>query len=345
MRIILAYKNFAANKHISHIGLGVAAVATQKELLSYGYDAHVWPITSALELRQRINLSNSRHHHEPRITHVIISAPWIPTKDMQDLCNLFPHIQFVMCSHSNVGFLQADFNGVRLIREALELEMFTANFRVAGNSEKFCHWIRQAYGRPCLFLPNLYHLHQGERRHRPRWKGGVLRIGIFGAVRALKNGSTAVGAAIQIAKDLGAETQIWMSTGRTEGGGDVVMRSVQEMVRGVDNVSLHAAGWRTWPQFRALVGSMHLLLQPSYTESFNMVTADGVAEGVPSVVSAAIDWVPSDWIAHFDDVNELAQTGKKLLRSRCAARRGKKALEQYVRHGIKHYARFFALTS
>jgi hypothetical protein len=32
---------------------------------------------------------------------------------------------------------------------------------------------------------------------------------------------------------------------------------------------------------------MHLLIQVSYTESFNMVTADGVLEGVPSVTSDA----------------------------------------------------------
>jgi hypothetical protein len=34
---------------------------------------------------------------------------------------------------------------------------------------------------------------------------------------------------------------------------------------------------------------VHLLLQPSFTQSFNVVTADGVHQGVPSVVSDAID--------------------------------------------------------
>ena len=72
-------------------------------------------------------------------------------------------------------------------------------------------------------------------------------------------------------------------------------------------------GWQSWPKFRKTVAHMHLLLQPSYTESFNMVTADGVAEGVPSVVSEAIDWAPEDWKADVDDVLDIARTGRKLL--------------------------------
>ena len=51
---------------------------------------------------------------------------------------------------------------------------------------------------------------------------------------------------------------------------------------------------------------MHVLLQPSFTESFNVVTADGIAEGVPSVVSDAIDWVPRRWMAKADDPRDVA---------------------------------------
>jgi hypothetical protein len=36
--------------------------------------------------------------------------------------------------------------------------------------------------------------------------------------------------------------------------------------------------WQSWPQFLATVGSMDLLLQPSYTEGFNMASADGIAQ-------------------------------------------------------------------
>jgi hypothetical protein len=74
---------------------------------------------------------------------------------------------------------------------------------------------------------------------------------------------------------------------------------------------------------------MHLLLQPSYTETFNVVTADGVAEGVASVVSDAIEWAPENWKARRDDVDDIAKTGIRLLRDKSAPRKGLRALQKY----------------
>ena len=109
--------------------------------------------------------------------------------------------------------------------------------------------------------------------------------------------------------------------GRAEGGGEVVLSAVKEMLAGLPGVTLHLNGWQSWPSFRKTVAHMNLLLQPSYTESFNMVTADGVAEGVPSVVSSAIDWAPEDWKANVDDVLDIARIGRRLLFDERAAER------------------------
>lgn len=122
------------------------------------------------------------------------------------------------------------------------------------------------------------------------------------------------------------------------------MAAVREMLAGMPNVSLMLNGWQPWPKFRKIVGHMHLLLQPSYTESFNMVTADGVAEGVPSVVSEAIDWAPQHWKADVDDVRDIARVGRHLLADTHAAREGWRALTDYVRDGIAAYRDFFAAT-
>ena len=100
MSVVLAYKNFAANRNISHIGLGVAAINTAKVLRREGIKADVWPILSAADLRKRLAESPSDH--------VIISAPWIPSADMQALSAEHPDTQFAVNCHSNVGFLRAD---------------------------------------------------------------------------------------------------------------------------------------------------------------------------------------------------------------------------------------------
>jgi hypothetical protein len=88
---------------------------------------------------------------------------------------------------------------------------------------------------------------------------------------------------------------------------------------------------------------MHLLLQPSYTESFNMVTADGIAEGVPSVVSNAIDWAPKHWKADVDDVLDISRVGRALLHDSHAAHDGLRALRSYIVDGLQAYQHFFSV--
>jgi hypothetical protein len=85
---------------------------------------------------------------------------------------------------------------------------------------------------------------------------------------------------------------------------------------------------------------MHLLMQPSYTESFNVVTADGVAEGVPSVVSDAIDWAPGSWKAPVDDAHAMACVGRKLLASRWAPRQGLAALKGHNKRALAAWNEF-----
>lgn len=335
MSVVLAYKNFAANRNISHIGLGVAAINTAKVLRREGIPTEVWPIVSAADLRARLSAAPHRH--------VIVSAPWIPAVDLQRLSNDFPETHFTVTCHSNVGFLQADRNGVKLVRETLDLELGTSNVHFAGNSLRFCDWITETFGAPCAYLPNLYYLESHPVRSQHAFCGGALRIGVFGATRPLKNLMSAAGAALEIARSLRAPLELWLSGARTEGGGEGVLGAVKEMLNGLPDVNLTTNGWQSWPNFRKTVGHMHLLLQPSYTESFNMVTADGVAEGVPSAVSNAIDWAPSDWKADVDDVLDLARVGRRLLFDTRAAQDGFRALQAYVSDGVDSYRKFFTI--
>src|SRR5580704_11676901 len=334
-RLVLAYKNFAAQHNISHIGLGVSALNTCKVLRRAGIVVDVWPILSAQDLRDRLK-------RDPA-SHVVISAPWMPSAETQALVLANSSTRFAVNCHSNVGFLQADTNGVRLVREAMEVEMAAHNFHLGGNSMRFCNWIRSAYTRPCMYLPNLYYLEAGSLPYHPLFSGGTLRIGAFGATRPLKNLMSAAGAALEIAHRYKANLEFWLSAGRTEGGGDVVLRSVHAMLDGLPNVKVIENGWQCWPKFRQSVAHMHLLLQPSYTESFNMVTADGVAEGVPSVVSEAIDWAPDQWKAMTDDVLDMARVGRYLLTDPHAPQDGLDALVSHNTEGLRAWQSFLTL--
>lgn len=343
VRVVFFYKNFAINRGISHIGLGVSAANTMKVLLKTGIWAEVKPAVSAKDIDDTLTAmqADAIKTGQIQVSHAVISAPWVPTKDMALILSHHPNVQFTLLCHSNVGFLQADSNGVKLIREGLNLQLGTHNFKVAGNSEKFCNWLSRAYTAPCLFLPNLYDYTENGGFHlRAPWQGGVLRIGCFGAIRPLKNTMSAAGAALQMADALRVDMEFWVSGGRAEGGGQTVLNAVKEMLGNVKGVKLVENNWQSWAEFRKTVRYMNLLMQPSYTESFNVVTADGIIEGVPSAVSEAIDWAPDHWTACSDDCGDIARIGTALLNDQFAAQDGFAALKTHVDDGLKTWIKY-----
>ena len=335
-RVLICYKNFAAfNPQISHIGLGVSAQNTAKVLVAHNVDAFVRPVRNAQDILDALKKLEA--------THVVISAPWLSAPDLVTLINQVPDVQFSVNCHSNVGFLQADARGVDLLRQYIDVEQGSTNFAISANSEKGALWLRTAYRCPCEYLPNLYYLDYSAASHRRLWNGGILRIGAFGATRPLKNLMSAAGAALVLANDLRADVEFHVSSGRTEGGGNTIIRAIQAMLANLPNIKLVQDGWQSWSQFRDIVRSMHVLMSVSYTESFNMVTADGVAEGVPSVVSDAIDWAPNYWVAAADQTNEIARIARQLVVDPNAARDGYIALENHNSDGFNAWCQYMGI--
>ena len=105
-RVVLTYKNFPVAHHVSHIGLGVSALNTAKVLRQNGIHADVWPILGAKDLAARIAATN------PKPSHIVIGAPWIPTLDLQAfLIFRFPDIEFSVVSFQRrFPFCRSDSN-------------------------------------------------------------------------------------------------------------------------------------------------------------------------------------------------------------------------------------------
>ena len=326
------YKNFAAFKNISHIGLGVAALANAEYLNSHGEHATVFPVRHNIDIVREIKEYAAEHKHP--LTHVVISAPWISTRDMGAIVEHFPMIQFVVVSHSNVGFLQADPAGIHLLRDYIELSLKFDNLSVGGNSKRFTDWITEAYDVHAVLLPNMYPIRPFARKKN----SDVIKIGSFGAIRPLKNQLTAAAAAVTISKRLDLSVEFHLSAGREEGGGNIVLNSIQQMTEDIPNFKLALDGWRGWLEFKELVAEMDLLIHPSYTESFNIVTADGVSQGVPTVGSEAIHWLPKEWKADSDDAIRIAEVGLKLLKE--GPKKGIEALNRHNELGLIQWKKF-----
>jgi hypothetical protein len=338
VRVILAYKSPQAENPIAcHAGLGVTAANAAEMLVEHGIDSEALAVTDGFFLRDKL-----RAQAWGAVTHVVLCAPFFDTAFLETLCREFTAIEFSVVFHSNVGFLGVDNWSTGVLGEQIALEKTLVNFRTAGNSAKFCAAVNQAFGAPCALLPNLYFLHGPVERVRAPWKSGVLRIGAFGATRVLKNLPTAAWAAKIIANDLNAQTEFWVSGGREEGkGADSVLDNVRKLFAGSTQIQLVEAPWAPWLEFRrSVVRRMNLHLQPSYTESFNGVVADAIAEGVPSVVGPAIDWVPPSWISNPDDAVAIAHVGEALLKDKHAPRDGYRALVKHNQDAIASWRAF-----
>jgi hypothetical protein len=334
VRALLIYKTLDASSP-SHVGLGVVAACTAKTLRAAGIWAEAWGCTDSGNLRSRLERACSvaveRGQLQP--THIVIHAPWIATCDLAAMARDFPDVVFVVVSHSNFGFLAADPHAVQLLREAVELQHSLHNVLVAGNSEKFVRAASVIWNTAFTLLPNLYDLSEPMPPGRPAWDGQSLRLGLFGECRILKNGLTAAAAAASIAATLRVPTELYVSEANA---------AMRELCEQAPSLKLVSTGWLPWAKFRPLVGHMHLLLQPSFTESFNCVTADGVHQGVPSVVSAAIDWAPARWQADADDAEDLVRVAQYLLKTPQALEDGRRVLLAYVDHALQTWFAFLA---
>src|SRR5262249_24913812 len=142
-----------------------------------------------------------------------------------------------------------------------------------------------AYSGHALYLPNLYDLERVTRRRARRHRSRLLRIGSFGALRLLKNHSTAAAAALMLARKSGCDLELWISTESDTEGGSAVLHALRKMFAGLTWARLVEQPWQDWACFRRTVAGMDLCIQVSMTETFNITSADAVAEGVPSVVS------------------------------------------------------------
>lgn len=326
VRVLFFYRSFAYFPNVSHVGLGISSNQNYKVLRQNGIDALVRPLAYEKDMRKPLDSDKG-------ITHVISSAPWISSAQLAYIADQFPEVSFSVNCHSNIGFLQSDPGAIRMIREEIDLEQWKHNFHVSGNSEPYCQAINDIYGAPCTFLPNLYYLDDTANvaTARPRWSGGVLRVGLFGAPRAQKNVLSGAAGAMIAARDVGAPLELYVNSGRNDGGEAVrILNAVKALTSGVPNVTLKYAPWMAWPEFRRFIGTMHVCVQASYTETFNIVTADAASQqgGVPSVVSDAITWAPSEWKAKVDDPQDIARKLVGILYDPAAGRRGITALSE-----------------
>jgi hypothetical protein len=317
-----------------HRGLGINALMTVKCLRKAGICADLSAVMHLEDVKKELT------KHNP--THAVIQALWISAEDQAELCQAFPNTHFIVRCHSQIGFLQVEPNAIKILRDLLFMQELQLNLSVSANTHRLREFLEQTYKSRVVYLPNLYDVERVRRKRDESHDHRVLRVSSFGAHRLLKNHTTAAAAALMMAERRGSDLEFYVNAGREENlpKKSSVISSLKAMFDRLSWAKLIESPWAEWSQFRATVAHMDLCMQVSFTETFNIVTADAVAEGVPSVVSSAIEWTPERWHAEVDNAADIARVGSSLLWDTHAAEEGLHALERYLKCGIKHWLEY-----
>lgn len=332
--IVYADRHGMSGGYASHEGLGVGAAHSVRSLRKHNVWVQAVSVGSASALRLKLQA-------QANVTHCLVEAMWLTTAELRSLVTQFPSVHFIIRSHSQVGFLQVESGALLLLREQLMLQEQVMNFTFSSNTRKLAAFIEQVYSHRCLVLPNLYESDRPSIRRHEAHNHRLLRIGSFGALRVLKNHTTALAAAMEIAVQRHSDLEFHVNSNREEHGKGI-LQSMRNMALGVPWLKLVEVPWTDWSAFRHTVRHMDLCLQPSFTETFNLVTADAAAENVPSVVSTAIEWVPNYWKADADSVADVARTGSQLLSYTSAGEDGQLALYEHGQAAIRTWMTWLA---
>ena len=226
---------------------------------------------------------------------VVIEAYWVVPEKFGVLAQLHPSVTWVVRNHSAMPFAAQE---GQIIEWSLRY-MDYPNVVLACNDPRADEQFRRliAIDRPawraalqtrCVLLPNFYPVDFDLRRriYRP----GFIDIGCFGAVRPLKNHLTQAVAAIQFAESRGETLRFHINGSRVEGRGEPVLQNLRGLFELLPH-ELIEHPWLPHSQFIHLVREMDIGMQVSYSETFNIVTADMITNGVPVVVSSEVKWV------------------------------------------------------
>jgi len=221
----------------------------------------------------------------------IIEALWVPSEKLKELMEMprYKKIEFVIRVHSDIGFLSAETLSLQYINDYIALKK--KNLTIAPNHKDFSVYLGNALEYEMNYLPNIIHETQYERWH-DHHESHIMNVGCFGALRLLKNQPFQALCAIKAADDLEKILHFHITADVHK---DVtlnpVVKNLEELFKNNPH-KLIKHDWKENDDFNELVEQMDMGLQLSYTESFNIVTADFINCNIPIIVGDAIWWMP-----------------------------------------------------
>jgi len=279
--------------HHSHIGLSTGlynSAAYMRDML----------IANGIESKIAVVVDNNgidREVHQYKPTHVIIEALWVVPSKFSILCELHPTVKWIIRLHSETPFLANEGIAFDWLGDYVPFD----NVIIAVNAPRILEELRSFLGSKMgwtererhdrvIYLPNYY---PQKYTVKPFNKNkSYIDVGCFGAIRPMKNHVVQALAAIRFAEKIKKKLRFHINSGRLEQRGDTAFSNLKGIFTHIyDNGhQLVDHKWLPREEFLQVCAKMDIGMQVSFSETFNIVGADLVSQGVPLVASEEIPW-------------------------------------------------------
>jgi hypothetical protein len=232
-------------------------------------------------------------------THVILEALWVVPSKLEELQKLHPDVSWIVRLHSEVPFIANEGIALEWLNEYQNL-----GAGIVTNSRRMSRDLNASLPLRVEYAPNYYPLpHFKSKRHTARL-GGSINIGCFGAIRPLKNHLAQAFAAIQYAESRGMHLFFHINGSRVEGGGDPILKNLRALFEQTHHTLIEHP-WYNHTEFRECVSIMDVVMQVSFSETYNIVAADAISQLVPMVGSIEIPFISSLFAARPTSVPDI----------------------------------------
>lgn len=221
-------------------------------------------------------------------THVFIEAIWVVPEKFKVLLSRYPVVKWIVRVHSQIPFIANEGNAFEWLFEYQKLRESYWNFRISFNNKNACNDFEKV-GINNIYLPNVYTPNYDVERTKQ--DDGVIDIGCFGSIRPMKNHLLQAHSAITFANLIKKELRFHVNSSRVEQKGESALKNIRSLFK-YSRHTLIEHDWMPHQEFLKVVANMNMCMQVSFSETFNIVTADAVYLDVPVVVSKEIFWLP-----------------------------------------------------
>ena len=267
-------------------------------------------------------------------THVFIEGFWVVPEKFDVLIPLHKNVKWVVRCHSEMPFLAQEGIAMGWVFEYLKRGVV-----VSGNNPRINRELKViAYAglnfsmdkleKNIPLLTNYYPINNDKIKTR-NIDNGVINIGCFGAFRPMKNQLSQAVAAIEFAEQYGLKLRFHVNTGRLEMNGANPLKNIRSLFENVKHHELIEHPWTSHSQFLGLIGSMDLNMQVSFSETFNIVSADSINMGVPILVSSEIPWATRPFADPTSTVDMVEKLSRVMFNSECLVIRNKLGIKRY----------------